>query len=227
MDRIKKISSFIDDYSSVIDVGCDHGYLCVELLKQDRGINVIASDISKNAVISAKEKTKKQGYDIDFRCGSGLDIVNKNEIDVVVIAGMGSCNQLDILINGMEKLENVKTIILSPNDYNGAFNIRNNLDKIGYYVYNEDIVCENDIFYPILVLKKGNVKYSYSDILLGPILKDKNTDLVLLYYKYILDKKINILDSIPLKYEVKRKEILKDTNIINKKIALWYAIFIF
>ena len=108
MNRIEIIASKVEDNSKIIDIGCDHAYLGIELLKQDRNIKIIASDISKN-VIDTTKKNISTKYDIDLRCGSGLDVVDASEIDTVVIAGMGAHNQVDILTSSIDKLINVKT----------------------------------------------------------------------------------------------------------------------
>lgn len=215
MDRIKIIASKVEDNSKIIDIGCDHAYLDIELIEQNRNINVIASDISKNVISTTKEKLKKLGYNIDLRCGDGLDVVNSTEIDTIIISGMGSFNQIEILTKDISKLDNVKTIILCPND--SAFNIRNNLKKIGYYIYDEDIIYESKIYYPLLVLKKGIKNYSYSDILLGPILRNKNDINIKNYYKEQIEKKKSILSNLPEKYGKKIKELQNDIKILELK----------
>lgn len=218
MERIKKISSFVDDNSKVIDIGCDHGYLGIELIKQNRNICVISSDISSKAISSAKKNINREGLNsnIDLRVGNGLDVVDKDEINTVVIAGLGAHTQIEILINGIEKLEYVDSIILSPNS--SEFYIRFNLEKLGFYIYDEDIVLENGKFYPILKLKMGSKKYTYDELLLGPILINKNSKVICQYYRELLDKKLRIYNNLPNIYKDKRDKLLLDINILEKHL---------
>lgn len=218
MERIKKISSFVDDNSKVIDIGCDHGYLGIELIKQNRNISVISSDISSKAISYAKKNINREGLNsnIDLRVGNGLDVVDKDEINTVVIAGLGAHTQIEILINGIEKLEYVDSIILSPNS--SEFYIRFNLEKLGFYIYDEDIVLENGKFYPILKLKSGSKKYTYDELLLGPILINKNSKVICQYYRDILNKKLNIYNNLPTIYKDKRNKLLLDINILEKHL---------
>ncbi len=218
MERIKKISSLVDDNSKVIDIGCDHGYLGIELIRQNRNISVISSDISCNALSFARKNINREVPEakICLRVGNGLDVIDKNEINTIVIAGLGAHTQIEILINGKEKLEYVDSIILSPNS--SEFYIRSNLEKIGFYIYDEDVVLENGKFYPILKLKRGIKKYTYQELLLGPILINKSSKVIYQYYKNILDKKLRIYDNLPDIYNDKKESILSDINILKKHL---------
>lgn len=218
MERIKIISKYIDDNSKVIDIGCDHGYLGIELINQNRNIKVISSDISSNAIASAKRNILSLSLDdkIDLRVGNGLSVISSNEIDTVVISGLGAHTQMEILTSGLDKLKLVHSIILCPND--DAFYIRNNLERLGYYIYDEDIIYENEKFYPILKLKKGTKKYTYEECLLGPILQNKTSKTITMYYKMILDKKNNIYKSLPEKYTSKKEDTLNDINILKRHL---------
>lgn len=219
MERIKEISKYIDDNSKVIDIGCDHGYLGIELINQNRNIKVISSDISSNAIASAMCNISSASLDdkIELRVGNGLDVISPSEIDTVVISGLGAHTQIEILTSGLEKLKFVDSIILCPND--DAYYIRNNLEMLGYHIYDEDIIYENDKFYPILKLKKGIKKYTYEECLLGPILQNKTSKIIAMYYKMILDKKNNIYNKLPNKYISKREDTLNDINIIKRHLS--------
>lgn len=215
MERIKRISQFVDNDSKIIDVGCDHGYLGIEIINQNRNIHVISSDISKNALLSAKTNIENNDIScIDLRVGNGLEVVLANEIDTVVMSGLGSHTQIEVLINGKDKLKYVNNIILCPND--SAFYIRSNLNLIGYYIYDEDVVLENGKFYPILKLKKGIRDYTYEEMLLGPILINKKNKITLQFYKEMLNKKLNIYNNLPDKYKTKKNELLCDINTLKK-----------
>ena len=57
MNRIESIYSFIDKNDKVVDVGCDQAKLGIMLAKSN--IKSIASDISINVILRAKEDINK------------------------------------------------------------------------------------------------------------------------------------------------------------------------
>ena len=57
--RLKKIAEFIDDNSSIVDIGCDHGLLDIYLYQTKKNINIIASDVNQNALNNAIKNNSK------------------------------------------------------------------------------------------------------------------------------------------------------------------------
>ena len=84
----------------ILDVGTDHGYVPIHLVKNKRVISAIAADISGSSLQKAKDEIKKNNLsDVIFvREGNGLQVItDKDEVDTVVIAGMGGVLISDIL----------------------------------------------------------------------------------------------------------------------------------
>ena len=174
--RLEVVSSYIKDNTKIIDIGCDHGLLSIYLAKKYKNIKIIASDVNKNALSSAIKNIKEEGLEsvIETRLGSGLDVVNANEIDTIVIAGMGSNTIVGILKYSKDKLENVNNIIVQSNT--DLYFLRKNITSIGYYIEDETLVEDKGIIYTVIKFTKGKKKYSYKELYLGPILitkKDK------------------------------------------------------
>ena len=90
-DRLKELSTFIDEDDKLIDVGCDHALLDIYLCEQYKNLKVIASDIHEGALKNAKNNIDKFKMKdrINVRLGDGLSIVNPDEFDTILIAGMG------------------------------------------------------------------------------------------------------------------------------------------
>ena len=63
-----------------------------------------------------------------------------------------------ILKNGIDKLANVKTIIIQSNT--DLYYLRKNITKLNYYIIKEEAIKENGQYYTIIVFKKGNHHYS-------------------------------------------------------------------
>ena len=187
--RLGVISSFVEDNSRVIDIGCDHGLLSIYLVNKYKNIKVIASDINRNALDTAINNIKKEKLDskIETRLGNGLDVVSSDEIDTIVIAGMGANTIVGILKYAPDKLVNVNNIIIQSNT--DLYFLRKNITKMGYYIEDEVLVEDKNIIYTVIKFSRGKKKYNYKELYLGPILITKNDIL----FKKKNDKELNTL----------------------------------
>ena len=158
--RLEVISSFVEDNSRVIDIGCDHGLLSIYLVNKYKNIKVIASDINRNALDTAINNIKKEGLDsrIETRLGNGLDVVSSDEIDTIVIAGMGANTIVGILKYAPDKLVNVNNIIIQSNT--DLYFLRKNVTKMGYYIEDEVLVEDKNIIYTVIKFSRGKKKYN-------------------------------------------------------------------
>ena len=202
-DRLKAISEYIDEEDKLIDVGCDHALTDIYLCNEYPNLKIIASDIHEGALKNATNNIEKYKMDnrIDLRLGDGLTIINADEIDTVLISGMGYHTIKDILSNET-KMVNVNKIIIQSNT--DIVKTRKFIIKLGYKITREKLVKDNDIIYTIIEFKKGSEKYSYEEIYFGPRILENKDDLFFEYYSKKLLKYENLLLQLP-KYEVKSK----------------------
>ena len=172
--RLEVVASYIKDNSKIIDIGCDHGLLSIYIAKNYKNINIIASDVNKNALSSAVKNIKSSSLEdkIETRLGNGLEVVTPEEIDTIVIAGMGTNTIVGILKYSKDKLVNVNNIIVQSNT--DLYFLRKNIVQIGYYIEDETIVEDKGIVYTVIKFTKGRKKYSYKELYLGPVLLQKN-----------------------------------------------------
>lgn len=175
--RLEVVASFVNDNSKVIDIGCDHGLLSIYLVNKYKNIKVIASDVNENALSSAITNIKKEKLEnrIETRLGSGLDVVDANEIDTIVIAGMGANTIVGILKYSTSKLSNVNNIIIQSNT--DLYFLRKNVTSLGYYIEDEILLEDKNIIYIVIKFTKGKKRYNYKELYLGPVLITKNDDL--------------------------------------------------
>ena len=148
--RLEVVASFVNDNSKVIDIGCDHGLLSIYLVNKYKNVKVIASDINENALSSAITNIKKEKLEnrIETRLGSGLDVVKADEIDTIVIAGMGANTIVGILKYSTSKLSNVNDIIIQSNT--DLYFLRKNITSLGYYIEDEILVEDKNIIYTVI-----------------------------------------------------------------------------
>ncbi|MBQ2872497.1 MAG: SAM-dependent methyltransferase [Bacilli bacterium] len=213
--RLEAISSLVPNKSKVIDVGCDHGLLDIYLYQKKISDKIIASDINENALKNAKENIEKNKLEklIETRLGNGLDtLYETDEIDTIIISGMGAHTAVDILKNNLQKLEKIKTIIIQSNTKLEF--LRKEIIKINYLIEDEILIEDNKKIYTIIKFRKGKKKYSKKELYFGPILLKKNTKLFQNNNKLELEKLYLLLKLLP-------KNKIIDRYKIKKKISMY------
>lgn len=115
-ERLEMCASLVQKSARLVDVGSDHAYLPVWLLKSGKISYAIASDINKKPLESGRLTAEKYGAkNIEFRLGSGLCTVTESDnITDVVIAGMGGEIISEILLQSPLTKDKMLNIILQP-----------------------------------------------------------------------------------------------------------------
>ena len=187
--RLETVASLVTT-DSVIDVGCDHGYLDIYLTL--KGIKCLATDVSENALRVAIDNFKKYNLDIPALCTDGLNGIDIKKTDTIVISGMGTDTIMKILNKDINN-----DLVISSNNH--LERLRRYIVSIGYFIDKEVFVMENNKPYVIIKFKKGKMNYTDFDYIIGPIIKDKD------YFDYLINKYIRILNYIPDFYKDKIK----------------------
>ncbi len=215
-NRLKEIASFIPDNIKMVDIGCDHALLDIYLYRNRKNIKIIASDINENALEQAKKNIKKYKLDkfIETRLSNGLDNINSNEIDTIVISGMGSHTIVGILRMNQKKLINVDNIIIQSNNHIDF--LRERILELNYYIDSEKLVKDNNIIYTIISFKKGKEKYNKKEIYFGPYLLKENSNLFKEKNKQDLEKLEYLYKIIPKSHILHRIKIKNKINMYKK-----------
>lgn len=89
--RLMTCASFVPNGARLADIGTDHAYLPVWLIKNNIVSYAIASDINDGPLLAGRKTAEKYyAENIDFRLGCGLEtITDDDNINTIVIAGMG------------------------------------------------------------------------------------------------------------------------------------------
>ena len=181
-NRLKLVGDYVDKGSVPLDIGCDHAKLSIYLLKEKNFPFVYASDNKIGPLNQARENVNYYNLadKIELINADGLNSLN-DKIDTITITGMGGLTINKMFLENKNKLTNIKTIILSPNNF--IKEVRETINKLGYYLKDEELVEESDKLYHILVFSKGNKTYSDKELYLGPILMTKNKEIIKKYYR--------------------------------------------
>lgn len=181
-NRLKLVGDYVDKGSIPLDIGCDHAKLSIYLLKEKNFPFVYASDNKIGPLNQARENVNYYNLadKIELIKADGLNSLN-DKIDTITITGMGGLTINKMFLENKNKLTNIKTIILSPNNF--IKEVRETINKLGYYLKDEELVEESNKLYHILVFSKGNKIYSDKELYLGPILMTKNKEIIKKYYR--------------------------------------------
>lgn len=216
-DRLKHIGDLVEANSFCLDIGCDHAFLDIYLVKQNKNIKAIASDIAEGPVKQARENIKREGLEdtIEVRLGNGLDTYS-DEVNTVIIAGMGGRNMIGIFKNNMKVLKKIDTIIVSPNNY--QIDVKKFLTKNGFYIDDEELVKEKKFIYQIIKFKRGRKHYTRKEFFFGPVLLKKKGNLFEKYYKREKLSREILISILPKNYRYKKFITKREIKMIEKEL---------
>lgn len=157
--RLELVASFVPEGSRIADVGTDHGYIPIELVKRGLCPSAVAMDIGKGPLERAREHIREQGLEekIEARLSDGLSALKPGEADTVVIAGMGGELVIHILEAGRHMWESVKEFVLSPQSE--LDKVRKYLEENGFAIQKEAMVVDEGKYYTVMLVKRGVMQY--------------------------------------------------------------------
>ena len=153
--RIKAVLNFVEKNSRVADIGADHGYLSIELIKSGRASFVVASDLNPKPLDAAKKNIAAAGLNnfIELRLGDGLKVLREGEVDTICVAGMGGALIAEILNDSPQILKSARQLILQP--MNATEKILSWLKNNSWYVADIDLAEVGGIIYEIISAVKN------------------------------------------------------------------------
>lgn len=195
--RLKRIAEHVDKCESVADIGTDHGYIPIYLVKEGICEKAIASDINKGPIEKAKVNVTFEGVSDKVKCllGPGLNPLKVGEVNGVILAGMGGNLTRDILLADMPKVKKYDFLILQPAQNPEV--LREFLYKNNYKILDEDLIKDEGRFYELFKVKydETSEKLIFEDELdyeISPLLRKKEHPL----FKEFIEEKINKCETI-------------------------------
>ncbi len=115
-DRLQAIVSMVTPGNRVCDIGCDHGFVPVYLVRQGISPGAIAMDVRKGPLSQADLHIRTYGLEalIQTRLSDGLAAFRAGEADTLICAGMGGRLMMRILTEEAEKAASFRELILQP-----------------------------------------------------------------------------------------------------------------
>lgn len=148
-NRLLACIEYVNPGDRVADIGCDHGYLSIYLLKEGIAKSVIASDVNKLPLQSAMANAIKYGVKdkINFYQSDGVRSIPR-EFDVLICAGMGADTMISILEAAPWLKDRQYRLILQCQSRRSA--LREYLYANGYCIVRETLAQDGKFIYPVM-----------------------------------------------------------------------------
>ena len=147
--RLQACCDFVHSGDRVADIGCDHGYLGIYLLKNGIAQSVIASDIREGPLQSAVRNSEKFGVrdKITFYLSDGARNIPR-DFDTLVCAGMGGDTMVSILDAASWLKNDQYRLILQCQSKNAI--LRRYLSENGWKILQEKIIPDGKFLYTVM-----------------------------------------------------------------------------
>lgn len=151
--RLQAVADFVRQGARVADVGTDHGYLPVYLIENGISPSAVASDINEGPLNSCKLLVSQRCLQDKIKCAisNGLQNINADDIDDVIIAGMGG-ELIAAILSDCSAVRD-KHLILNPMTHSEI--TRSWLYLNGFLIKNDIIVKDGKHFYNIIDAEYG------------------------------------------------------------------------
>ncbi|HEX3026856.1 MAG TPA: class I SAM-dependent methyltransferase [Clostridia bacterium] len=148
--RLTLAADFVRPGARLADIGTDHAYLPVYLLKTGRITRALACDINRGPLGRALATVKKYGVSdrVELRLSDGLDRVAADEAEDIVIAGMGGELIRNIVAHCSWMKDSRRRLILQP--MTSAGELREFLVSDGFSIVQEAVAREGNKLYVVI-----------------------------------------------------------------------------
>lgn len=187
-NRLLRCAELVPEGARVADIGCDHGYLGIWLLSEQKASFVAASDLREKPLEKAKENSLFYGTSdrMTFSVADGLSAISPDSVDTVVCAGMGGDNIAGILEAAPWIRDSKYTLILQPQT--SGNDLRRYLGENGFAIEQEALAQDGSFLYFTLVARYGAGKpLTPGEQYLSPQLLACGSELLPAYFDRVLN----------------------------------------
>ncbi|MEN2393988.1 tRNA (adenine(22)-N(1))-methyltransferase [Pseudomonas halotolerans] len=223
--RLERVAAHMPAGAHLADIGSDHAYLPVALLRRGVIATAVAGEVALTPLRAAERTVGENGLEqrISVRLANGLAAIEpEDRITAISLCGMGGETIRDILDRGKARLSGHERLILQPNG--GEQPLRQWLMENDYRILCEEVLRENRFYYEIIVAERaGPVTYTAEELYFGPLQMQARTPTFLAKWQRLLRQKQKTLTSfakarqaVP---EEKRQDIARQVRWISALLA--------
>ena len=223
--RLERVAAHIPAGARLADIGSDHAYLPVALMRRGAIAAAVAGEVAATPFQAANRTVADNGLTqhITVRLADGLAAIEAgDDITAVSLCGMGGETIRDILDSGRARLSGRERLILQPNG--GEQPLRQWLMENGYQILNEELLRENRFYYEIIVAERTEaMTYTAEQLYFGPLQMQARSPEFLAKWQHILREKRKTLASLEQARqavpEQKVQEIVQQVKWIEQLLA--------
>lgn len=151
--RLLAVAELVSIGYRLADIGTDHAYVPIWLVKAGRIPGAVAADVNEGPLLRAAENIKASGLDdlIETRLSDGFSALKQGEVQSAVLAGMGGSLMIRILQEGAGVIECLEECILQPQS--DVEKVRAFLLEEGFLFLDENMVQDDGKYYPMMKVK--------------------------------------------------------------------------
>ncbi len=210
--RLERVAAHMPAGARLADIGSDHAYLPVALLRRGAIAMAVAGEVALTPFRAAERTVGENGLEqqISVRLANGLAAIEPEDgITAISLCGMGGETIRDILDSGKGRLSAQERLILQPNG--GEQPLRQWLMENDYRILCEEVLRENRFYYEIIVAERtGPVTYTAEELYFGPLQLQARTPIFLAKWQRLLRQKQKTLTSFAKARQAVPEEKLQD-----------------
>lgn len=169
--RLERVAANVPAGARLADIGSDHGYLPVALMRRGVIAAAVAGEVAATPFHAAERTVRDNALQqhISVRLADGLAAIEPADaITAITLCGMGGETIRDILDSGRAHLSGQERLILQPNG--GEQPLRQWLMDNGYQIMREELLRENRFYYEIIVAERAEpLIYTAQQLYFGPL----------------------------------------------------------
>ncbi len=185
--RLLACAGFVAPGDRVADIGCDHGYLGIYLLKKGIASSVIASDLRPDPLQSAVTNAAKYGVgdQMRFYLSDGAVSIPR-DFDCMVCAGMGGDTMVSILAKAPWLKDAQYRLILQCQSKTPM--LRRYLSETGWRITEEQVAKDGKFLYTVMEVywEPEYPKLQVYEWYFPPALLENPSEYVSDYYRYVV-----------------------------------------
>lgn len=235
--RLQAVADLVTPGLPVADVGTDHGYIPIYLVKSGKNPSAIAMDINRGPLKKAEENIARHGLSgyIETRLSDGAAGLAPREASCIIAAGMGGGLIIKIIRESCGHVEDGTEWVLQPQSE--LWKVRQYLMEAGYRTIAEDMVLDDGKFYPMMKVKKElkekdgipnlSEEYSFMELCYGKLLLRQRHPVLRQYLEKEYQAKNDILVKLSRTDSkgsaARREEISKEIQMTEKALRIFQS----
>ena len=193
--RLQICAGFVAPGDRVADIGCDHGYLGIYLLKNNIASHIIAADINEGPLNAAVFNAEKHGVRdrMQFFLSDGVRNIPR-DFDAMVCAGMGGDTMISILEAAPWLKEGNYRLILQCQSKRPE--LRKYLGEQGWFIRDEAVLKDGRFLYTVMeVIYMPGMELTAGGCHFPPALLKNPTPDVSAFYRWVVGGLKMIVDN--------------------------------